>query len=447
MKTKRFLIFGLPVLLLALGLVLAGCDGLNNETSNTTDNEEDDSDSIELNLPPLEAETTGQKTIEETVTSEDVVLASSNPEGLKMPDEFAEMIDARGVTITITDGDLTFTLPETPTSDAIGYGPAAWNDKDSPPFRVAAELFGESPTWNLYVEPVTFEGIEVTIKDGTGTPIDEKEATIEFALIDRVSWNIKNTYYWLDRKTEKSSSGNSNSSKIVYVYVSENVTLSRDAKVVNSNYTYQSDVNWGAVDLALEEGWNLVQIDTSTTYNMSDKTSTKDVTVKIAEENVPWTLAGYVSPPNKRVVLTNIPVSSLEKGESQNNPILGVLVMGGTPQAGTAPTGVVAFTNRSISGSGTVSAGFDLYGFSEWPPEYSSQTSHWTGTGEYYVALIPNFSNSTNDYKLDKGKVYAGESVAVKVTFDDDELEWDNSSSTMVLTLSYTDFIDHDFGK
>jgi hypothetical protein len=452
MKTKRFLIFGLPVLLLVLGLVvpasltLAGCDGLNNETSNTTgDEEEDEGDSpidIELDLPALTEATSGSAVNEGSVS--EVTMSSSSAPGASMPDELEEVSNATtGVAFSIEEGVFSFTLPEEP-EDAH-----AWNGVADTARYVITELFGEyigAPSGNDYT------GIGVTIVDSDGDTIAEEDATIEFAMVDRFNWSIRNTSYQLDRQAQKGSAfGNGNSSKIVYVYASEDVTLSRDEKDVTVDPSRV--VNWGAVDLALQAGWNLVQIDTSTTS--ADYILTKDVTVKIADKNVPWTLSVSVSPPYKAVMITNIPHAQLEKGTGQGNPQLGVVVMNTMPQTG-APTGVVAFYYQSIQNnsgqqgdSAIVSARFGLSVLSEWPPTYSNSNS-WTGTGNYYVALIPYISNNgaAGVPKLDSGKVYAEENSPATVNFNDDELPYVSGSygsGSMVLTLSYTDFIDHDF--
>jgi hypothetical protein len=449
MKTKRFLIFGLPVLLLALGLVLAGCDGLNNETSNTTDNEEENKGDppvdIELNLPELteeeKANLTGQTTIEETVTSEDVVLASSNPKGLEMPEELAEVTNSdTGVAFSIEEGVFSFTLHEEPANAH------AWNGVADTARNVITELFGEyigAPSGNDYT------GIGVTIVDSDGETIAEEDATIEFAMVDRFNWSIRNTNYGLDRQTQKGSAfGNGNSSKIVYIYASEDVTLSRDEKDVTVDPSRV--VNWGAVDLELQEGWNLVQIDTSTTSNSSENILTKEVTVKIADRNVPWTLSISVSPPYKTVMITDIPFSSLEKGTGQSNPKLGVLVMGTMPEANTIPPSV-AFMYGTVynqSGQQTVSTGFSLLVRDGWQwPSYSN--SSWTGTGDYYVALIPFITTNGSDApKFQSGRVYAIANTPATVNFNDDELPFVSGtygSGSMVLELSYTDFITHDF--
>jgi hypothetical protein len=66
-----------------------------------------------------------------------------------------------------------------------------------------------------------------------------------------------------------------NTSIIYYVYVSGNVTLSRD-KVPFNGDTYE------AFNFGLETGWNLVQRDSSSTEEG------KVYTYKIADTDVPW---------------------------------------------------------------------------------------------------------------------------------------------------------------
>ncbi|MDR1095525.1 MAG: hypothetical protein LBL31_03990 [Spirochaetaceae bacterium] len=437
MKIKRFSHFGLPAVLLALGLVvsaslaLAGCGEENGSVLDPPPNE--DVQDKELNLPEMteeeKAKLTGQETIAETV---------SDP---NMPLTLAEVVDeATGVTFSIADGEFTFTLPENPV-DAL-----AWNANYPSLGTMTGTLFGE------YVgapDGYTYQGAGVTIVNSEGETIAEKDATVTFSMVERFRWSIRNSSYGLNREAYVSNSNNSHHSKIVYIYASEDVTLSRDEKVLTNEYDNPKDTNWDAVNLELKAGWNLVQIDTRQTWNASDYTYTKTVTVKIADKNVPWTLGVYVAPPNKMVRLTNIPHAQLEKGTNQNgNPRLGVLVMETGPEAGTAPTGVVAFMYQTIQNTSgeqgdmaIVSAHFSLYELAEWPP--ASLTTRWTGTGDYYVALIPFISdNGAADVpKLENGKVYAGEdgSSAIKVNFNDDELPYENSS--MVLELSYNDFI------
>jgi hypothetical protein len=433
MKTKRFLIFGLPVLLLALGLIvsasltLAGCGDLNNESAGTTGdgnnggNNGNNSDNIELDLPPLEEATTGQPTYAGTVSNSDVVISDGLNTPDSMPDALDEVTDdATGVTLSIADGVFSFTLPEEPTDAKV------YNSENDWPATTIYKIFGEPDLESAF--------------------IDEPEA--ELSMVEQFSWRIKNINYRLSRKTEKSDShggNNSNSSEIVYVYASEDVVLSRAAQVVNNNIN--NNANWGPVNLELEAGWNLVQIDKSTTWNTSNSTSTTEVTVKIADKNVPWMLRGYVASTNRAVRLTDIPFADLEKSENQQtNPRLGVLVMEEMPESGAAPTGV-AFYYRILPSLGTsgstVTADFELTVLNG-QPSTNNTGARWTGTGDYYVALIPNVE--TGGFKYQSGKVYAegeGESPPpVKVTFNDD-LGYVNGAFT--LELSYDDFIAHDF--
>jgi hypothetical protein len=423
MKTKRFLIFRLPAILLALGLVvsasltLAGCGDLNNEPTRTpTDgnNNGNNSDSIELDLPPLEEATTGP-TYVGTVSNSNVVISYGGPDS--MPDALNAVTDnATGVTLSIANGVFSFTLPGEPVDAKV------YNSENNYPAPLIYKIFGEPDLKRKFID-----------KPGT-----------KFSMVEQFGWRIKNIDYRLSRKTEKSDShGNSNSSEIVYIHASENVVLSRDENVVPDIYNNNKYLNWGPVNLGLQAGWNLVQIDKSTTLNTSDSTSTTKVTVKIADKNVPWTLAGSVGPTYRAVRLTDIPFASLEKSEGQQtNPRLGVLIMEEMPGSGTVPTGV-AFYYRiipSLGSSGdTVTADFELTVSSEQFPMNNTSTN-WTGTGNYYVALIPNVENG--GYKYESGKVYADNNTPVKVTFNDD---LDYVSGVFTLTLSYNNFIDRDF--
>jgi hypothetical protein len=70
---------------------------------------------------------------------------------------------------------------------------------------------------------------------------------------------------------------------IIHVYVSSDVTFTRGAKTIKTEYS-NGPINYSAVNLPLKTGWNLVQTD----YNGTETSGTH--TVKIATKNIPWTL-------------------------------------------------------------------------------------------------------------------------------------------------------------
>ncbi|GAB6392249.1 MAG: hypothetical protein MdMp014T_1622 [Treponematales bacterium] len=79
-------------------------------------------------------------------------------------------------------------------------------------------------------------------------------------------------------------------SAIAYLYVDEDVTVSRDAKTWKGtvagyiDYTY----DYGAVSLPLKHGWNLVQLDVHVEWQGRKAAGT--YTLKTADKDVPWTV-------------------------------------------------------------------------------------------------------------------------------------------------------------
>jgi hypothetical protein len=79
-------------------------------------------------------------------------------------------------------------------------------------------------------------------------------------------------------------------SSIGYVYVSKDVTLSREKSTQVSTWT-DDDGNeqtyttiYNKFSLSLKSGWNLVQIDND------DKATNGTTTVKFADKDVPWSI-------------------------------------------------------------------------------------------------------------------------------------------------------------
>jgi hypothetical protein len=237
MKIKRFFLFGLPVLLLALGLVLAGCGG---------DDDEDGGGGDGLNLPELHEPTTGLKLV-------------SNPiDGISLtglPLVLAETTDDKGVKFSIEDGKFLFRLPENPATQKT------------------------LTNWGKDLLEILF--YDKAANGYTTTPNDAIDAT--FASVTGIHWNDDSASYSVFREAVKTDEETYEySSKIVYVYVNKDVTLSRTA-------TTLTNTQIGAVNLALKTGWNLVQTDRHITAS-GGTVSSITITVKIADKDVPWTL-------------------------------------------------------------------------------------------------------------------------------------------------------------
>jgi hypothetical protein len=246
MKTKRFFLFGLPVLLLALGLALAGCGG----------DDGDDGGDDGLNLPGIGDEpTTGQK----TVTGSGITVS-----GEGMPQTLVEQTDNyTGAKFSITGGKFSFTLPENPTN------PQVLADNES----LLDTLFYDRDA-----------------EDYTTTPAAASDAT--FVSVTDFYWNSGSTSYSISREAYKEEETYWDFSEIAYVYVNKDVTLGRAAKNLTDHGV---EIQVGVVNLALKKGWNLVQKDGHGTE--SGDTYTEAVTVKIADKNVPWTLDVYEDEP------------------------------------------------------------------------------------------------------------------------------------------------------
>jgi hypothetical protein len=228
MKTKRVFIFGLPAVLLALSLVLTGCGG---------DDEGDDKG------------ITGQT----TVTGNDLEVS-----GTGMPDAFGPQTGNNGEIFSIAGGKLSFTLPAAPANPKVL----------SSHQELQEVLFGDG-------------------SDATATPDDAK-----FVMVNGFHLVNEGTNYLISKgKTtgDLLASGSMSASKIVYVHADNDVVLSRDAKEWTTDSGMSVTYHWGAVNLALKQGWNLVRLDAE--INMNGSSATANATVKIATtDDVPWTI-------------------------------------------------------------------------------------------------------------------------------------------------------------
>jgi hypothetical protein len=96
-------------------------------------------------------------------------------------------------------------------------------------------------------------------------------------------YDISRSKYETDEKTYERSS------RIMYYYVSDDVTItSGEEQDKGSDDGVSWDYTYKASKLELKKGWNLVQTDMSTTFSETGYTGT--VAVKIADKDVPWTV-------------------------------------------------------------------------------------------------------------------------------------------------------------
>jgi hypothetical protein len=77
---------------------------------------------------------------------------------------------------------------------------------------------------------------------------------------------------------------------ISYIWVDKDCTLSRGAKTININEYNNGSFDIALIDLPLKAGWNLVQVDTYQYSNDGGTTLTGNITVKIADKDIPWSV-------------------------------------------------------------------------------------------------------------------------------------------------------------
>ncbi|MDR0561970.1 MAG: hypothetical protein LBG73_04710 [Spirochaetaceae bacterium] len=244
MKNNKGLLMGMAAIALSFGLMFASCGG-------------DDSDDSG-GLPGITEETTGQATI----TGKDIALSGDG-----VPASLAEQTDYNGAKFSITGGKFSFTLPAAPS----------------------------------YLYSFSTSGLDSYLFEDTDGDLAPtvSSADAKFTLVSYFSWNSGSNYYSISRQSlDTDDATYMNRNQILYVYADTDVTLSRSAKTwkedssksiqaraSSGSYTY----NWGAVNLILKKGWNLVQIDSNTT--VTGESIKKSATVKIADKDVPWTFS------------------------------------------------------------------------------------------------------------------------------------------------------------
>jgi hypothetical protein len=231
MKTKRFFSFGLLAVMLVYGLVLAGCD--------TSDEPSDEG--LGVKLPAITEETTGRNGI----TGSNIALEA----GREVTQTFVNSLtypgetNQNGVTWSVTNGKLSFSFGTPNQTDPLD-----------------AEMVDLEDWTNVQVSP----------PDAKAYLVDDF-----YFRIEGTNGNSGNGYYIERYKNETDDATYYRRSKIIYLYVSKDVTLSaQSGQDEHSTYT--------AFNLSLKAGWNLLQEDRYATPN------SQTLSISIATKNVPW---------------------------------------------------------------------------------------------------------------------------------------------------------------
>ena len=236
-KWGKALLAGMAAMVLAFGLVLAGCDN--------GDPKPDGGGG--LNLGGVTEETTGRTEIEVTGATLTGATASDG----------TYSSDKGNFSATVSSGKLSFTLGAPTSLNSIGD---LNGDEDS-------DFFGS-----------TKDGNALTISDSSA-----KFLTVSWFYaqisggygISRRAWKTDEATYYDD-------------SAITYFYVDKDVTLTRAAKTIEFE---RETVSYAAINIPLKKGWNLVQTDSHSTQTSSA------YTVKIATNDVPWSVSDNTSTP------------------------------------------------------------------------------------------------------------------------------------------------------
>ncbi|MDR3171454.1 MAG: hypothetical protein LBU17_07485 [Treponema sp.] len=259
---KHGIFFGFAVLFLAAIFTMTGCP-------TDDDGGDDGGNNGGLDLPAITEETTGQAKIEvngATLVGENALA---------------------GKEATITIGEQT--IPSYGGSE--GYGTWWVNEgKFSLILNTPSDPYTEGISNWLDAESHFFGSIEA----GYEVTVSDKSAKIVTPYFSGSSGSIR---YSVDRmKYETDETTYYNESTIQYVYVSKNVTLSREQKTITDedededegqSYTYND--TYSAFTLPLKAGWNLVQTDENMTLTSSSTINTT-IAIKIADKDVPWTI-------------------------------------------------------------------------------------------------------------------------------------------------------------
>jgi hypothetical protein len=334
MKTKRFFLFGLPAVLLALGLVLAGCDdgsgsgsgggGSGNfdsalvATWHATQDDADSGANVVFEFSADGALTGDAVTSTINVTTSGGRISATITAGGQTVDGGSVAYEVDGNTLTLSDpsggtfssfitvqqaGDGCFykssgggngngngngtggggnlpAIDETTTGQANISGSNITVTGTGMPQTLAQQTFnggsftisGGQFSFNLTTPGSTSALSSMDLPEGAPTfTLNPQDA--QFAMVRSFEWNggsISRVAY--DTDEEKTYM---DVSQIVYVYVNKNVAISSPAK-------NDPQDKWTAMNYSLQTGWNLVQMDIHTTQSESE------TTMRIATKNVPW---------------------------------------------------------------------------------------------------------------------------------------------------------------
>jgi hypothetical protein len=270
MKNYKLGLAGMLALALTFGLVLTGCD-------------DDDPDGGEkgLTLPGLSGPATGITTV--TVANVQVKEEISSPNGTDdIIDSAQTFTEVRATGFgskvgDITGGKLSLTLG-TPAGPLAAV--STLNGLQS------SHLFGRTD-----------------IDTGTGTSyavtFDPANSPAQFLTIEGFGLYTApptgNPAFTLRREAMATDMATyMDASSIIYIYVDQDVTLSRAAKTWTVPGTDENGDplvftnKYAAISLPLKEGWNLVQTDEHMTQQ-----GDVDTKVKIADKDVPWLVSEY----------------------------------------------------------------------------------------------------------------------------------------------------------
>jgi hypothetical protein len=271
-----------------------------------------------------------------------------------------------GYDFTVTDSKLSFTL-NTPTGSPPSVSGINGQSSDA--------VFGR-----------TDSGYEVTFSPGSTNAL----VISNFLVGGANSYSVSRYAYETDSSTYV------HEITIFYIYVDNNCTFSRLGKTWTEGGASRT---YGEFNIALEAGWNLVQLQVNmpTTQQSNDRT----FSLKIADKNVPWTVNGNGNTDQKSVTINGITSLSGQAG---------ILLFAELPQGNNFPQ-MTAVRYGTISG-GLLSLALTVPNDNTW----ENPSNPWTGNGDFYVAIMPV---ENNQIQAEETLIFVnGGNAPVKVTFD-----------------------------